>query len=208
MFTTDSNKIINYVNTSAKTLFSDNAEVIRKLIPSFDADALVGQSLNAIFNRPEAQQKLSDNGATLDSELDMGDLLIGITVKPLAESAGYLVEMTDRSELRVGQEKLKALGKTQATIEFDMDGIILAANENFLVTLGYSLEEIIGRHHSLFVTSDYKESVDYKQFWEKLNRGEYESAEYKRIGKGGKEVWIQASYNPILDVKWKTLLRL
>lgn len=99
--------------------------------------------------------------------------------------------------------QIDAIGKSQAVIEFSMDGTIINANENFLNTVGYSLDEIKGQHHSLFVEPEYKSSVEYRQFWEQLNRGEYDSAEYKRIGKGGKEVWIQASYNPILDVNGK-----
>ena len=99
--------------------------------------------------------------------------------------------------------QIAAIGKSQAVIEFTMDGNILSANDNFLRTMGYSLDEIKGRHHSMFVEEAYRLSADYRDFWAKLNRGEYQSAEYKRIGKGGKEVWIQASYNPILDLNGK-----
>jgi methyl-accepting chemotaxis protein len=84
-----------------------------------------------------------------------------------------------------------------------MDGTILDANENFLKTLGYKLDEIKGRHHSMFVDEAYRQSYEYKEFWAALNRGEYQAAEYKRIGKGGKEVYIQASYNPIMDLNGK-----
>ena len=80
-----------------------------------------------------------------------------------------------------------------------MDGTVITANENFLKALGYALDEIKGKHHSMFVDEAYRQSADYREFWAKLNRGEYQTAEYKRIGKGGKEVWIQASYNPIMD---------
>jgi methyl-accepting chemotaxis protein len=96
--------------------------------------------------------------------------------------------------------QIAAIGKAQAVIEFNMDGTVITANDNFLKALGYSLEEIKGKHHSMFVDEAYKQSPAYKEFWAKLNRGEYDSAEYKRIGKGGREVWIQASYNPILDL--------
>ncbi len=99
--------------------------------------------------------------------------------------------------------KLAAIEKVQAAIEFDMDGIVLTANDNFLNALGYTLKEIQGKHHSMFVAADYAASGEYKSFWEKLNRGEFEANEYKRIGKGGKEVWIQASYNPILGADGK-----
>ncbi|MEI7669258.1 MAG: PAS domain-containing protein, partial [Pseudomonadota bacterium] len=97
--------------------------------------------------------------------------------------------------------KLLALDKSQAVIEFSMDGNILTANQNFLNAMGYRLEEIKGKHHSMFVGEVYKNSSDYRQLWESLNRGEHQQAEYKRFGKGGKEVWIQASYNPIFDAK-------
>jgi methyl-accepting chemotaxis protein len=102
---------------------------------------------------------------------------------------------------RSGQ--IAAINKAQAVIEFNMDGTVITANENFLKALGYTLDEIKGKHHSLFVDEAYKQSSAYKEFWAKLNRGEYDAAEYKRIGKGGKEVWIQASYNPILDLNGK-----
>jgi methyl-accepting chemotaxis protein len=77
------------------------------------------------------------------------------------------------------------------------------SNENFLNALGYSLPEIVGKHHSMFVEASERDSAAYREFWAKLNRGEYQAAEYKRVGKGGKEVWIQASYNPILDPNGK-----
>ncbi|MBA6372407.1 PAS domain S-box protein [Colwellia sp. BRX8-4] len=99
--------------------------------------------------------------------------------------------------------QIEAISKAQAVIEFNMDGTIITANENFLSTLGYTLEEVKGQHHSMFIEPELKGSVEYKLFWESLNRGEYDSKEYKRIGKGGKEVWIQASYNPILDLNDK-----
>jgi methyl-accepting chemotaxis protein len=95
--------------------------------------------------------------------------------------------------------QVEAISKSQAVIEFNLDGTIVTANENFLKTLGYSLGEIQGRHHSMFVEPAMRDSAGYREFWASLNRGQYQAAEYKRIGKGGKEVWIQASYNPMLD---------
>ncbi|BFM16561.1 hypothetical protein R50073_27440 [Maricurvus nonylphenolicus] len=95
--------------------------------------------------------------------------------------------------------KASAIDKVQAVIEFNMDGTIITANSNFLNAMGYSLGEIQGQHHSMFVEPDYKASTEYRQFWEKLNRGEFEAQEYKRLAKGGREIWISASYNPILD---------
>jgi methyl-accepting chemotaxis protein len=92
-----------------------------------------------------------------------------------------------------------AISKSQAVIEFNMDGTIITANQNFLETLGYRLEEIEGRNHSMFVAPGDRDGSDYRDFWARLNRGEYQAAQYKRIAKGGREVWIQASYNPIFD---------
>ena len=99
--------------------------------------------------------------------------------------------------------QLNAVSKAQAVIEFSMDGTILNANDNFLNTLGYRLEEIKGRHHRMFLSDAESQSPSYKAFWEKLNRGEFDAGEYKRVGKAGKEVWIQASYNPIADLNGK-----
>jgi len=98
---------------------------------------------------------------------------------------------------------INAINRVQAVIEFGMDGKVLHANENFLKTLGYSLEEIKGNHHSMFVDVAYRQSPEYRLFWEKLGRGEYDAGQYKRIGKGGREVWIQASYNPVFDANGK-----
>jgi methyl-accepting chemotaxis protein len=95
--------------------------------------------------------------------------------------------------------KLDALNKSQAVIEFELDGTVIIANENFLGALGYALHEIQGKHHRMLVEPEFAASSEYTQFWDKLRRGEYQAAQFKRIGKGGREVWIEASYNPILD---------
>ena len=92
---------------------------------------------------------------------------------------------------------LDALNRSLAIIEFDLNGKVLSANENFCKALGYAPSEIVGKQHSLFVDPDYARGADYKEFWVKLGRGEFDVREYKRIAKGGREVWIQASYNPV-----------
>lgn len=99
--------------------------------------------------------------------------------------------------------QLEAISKSQAVISFDLKGIIQDANANFLGALGYQLSEIKGNHHRMFVDPTEAASPEYARFWDALARGEYQSAEYKRIGKGGKEIWIQASYNPIFDMSGK-----
>lgn len=133
------------------------------------------------------------------------------TYNPLLDEAGRPTGVV-KFATDVTAQKLKtadvsgqmdAIGKSQAVIEFNMDGTIITANDNFLNTLGYSLAEIKGSHHSMFVDPSERDSSDYREFWANLNRGQYQAAEYKRIGKGGKEVYIQASYNPILDLNGK-----
>jgi methyl-accepting chemotaxis protein len=97
--------------------------------------------------------------------------------------------------------QLAAIDRYLAVAEFSLDGSILAANENFLKLMDYTLDEVRGKRHSMFVDAEYGASAEYRAFWEKLQRGEYESAEYKRLGKNGKEVWIRASYNPLMNAK-------
>lgn len=97
----------------------------------------------------------------------------------------------------------EALSKVQAIIEFTTDGKVLHANDNFLTVLGYSLDEIKGKHHSIFCDPTYVSSLEYKDFWEKLAAGIFHSGEFMRIAKSGKEIWIRASYNPVFDDKGK-----
>jgi methyl-accepting chemotaxis protein len=104
---------------------------------------------------------------------------------------GFLTASRDASA------KLEALGKSQAIIEFSLDGTIITANENFLAAMGYTLDEIRGKHHSIFVDADRRDGTEYRTFWDALRRGEYQVREFKRVAKGGRPVWIQASYNPL-----------
>ncbi len=138
---------------------------------------------------------------------DGKEIWIQATYNPILDSSGKPIKVV-KFATDITAQKLKsiddnglmeAIRRSQAIIQFNMDGTITEANENFLHVLGYTLSEIKGKHHSMFVESEFRNSVDYQRFWDALKRGEYQSAEYKRIGKGGREVWIQATYNPILD---------
>jgi methyl-accepting chemotaxis protein len=97
------------------------------------------------------------------------------------------------------QGQLAAIDKSQAVIQFNLDGTVITANPNFLAATGYMLDEITGHHHSMFVDATERAGEGYRQFWAALNRGEFQAGEYKRVGKGGKDVWLQATYNPIFD---------
>lgn len=113
-------------------------------------------------------------------------------------------DITEAKLARLDAEgKLGAIDRAQAVIEFDLSGRVLNANDNFLALMGYRREEILGHHHRIFVEPAQAASADYQLFWERLSRGEFNSGEYKRVGKDGKEVWIQATYNPIFDPRGK-----
>lgn len=118
-----------------------------------------------------------------------------------AERVAHLnQELSDERQRRFNAEQvLDAINRSQAAIEFQPDGTILRANENFLKTVGYSAGEIVGKHHRMFVDKTYAESSEYKRFWEELRGGKFKNAEFKRFGKGNREIWIQATYNPIFD---------
>ena len=101
------------------------------------------------------------------------------------------------------ESQINAIGNSQAVIEFDMAGHVLLANDNFLRALGYTLDEVQGKHHKLFVDDAESRSSEYKRFWENLREGRFQAAEFRRIHKSGRDVWIQASYNPVLDLTGK-----
>lgn len=126
---------------------------------------------------------------------------------PVLDKAGkpvrvikFATDITER-KLRATDHaaQIAAIDRVQGVISFSLDGKVLDANENFLQTLGYGLGEIAGQHHSMFCDPEYTASREYEQFWADLRRGEFVAGEFRRLGKGGREVWIQASYNPILD---------
>ena len=139
------------------------------------------------------------------------EVWIEASYNPLRDASGkvykvvkFAIDVTkQKKEYAELRGQVDAIRKSQAVIEFAMDGTILDANENFLRTLGYRLDEIKGKHHSMFVEAGYRTSAEYGEFWRKLRAGEFQAAQYKRIGKGGREVWIEASYNPILDPEGK-----
>ncbi|RKP46629.1 methyl-accepting chemotaxis protein [Pararobbsia silviterrae] len=135
------------------------------------------------------------------------EIWIQASYNPVFDAAGAPARVikfaTDVTEIKRRnaefEGKIDAIDKSQAVIEFNLDGTILRANENFLDVVGYALDEIVGEHHRIFCPPEYAQSVEYRRFWQKLNRGEFDSNRYMRIGKGGKTIWIQATYNPIFD---------
>jgi methyl-accepting chemotaxis protein len=142
---------------------------------------------------------------------DGADVWIQASYNPILDAAGKPVRVmkvatditADKLRNAGFEGQIEAINKVQAVIEFTLDGTVVQANQNFLATLGYRMDEIAGRHHSMFLPAGEADTPAYRAFWEKLRRGEYEAGQFRRMGKGGKEVWIQASYNPILDASGK-----
>src|SRR6185295_14699562 len=139
------------------------------------------------------------------------EIWILATYNPILDEAGKPFKVvkfaTDVTEQKLkaadSDGQIAAIDKSQAVIEFNMDGTIRSANPNFLEAMGYTLSEVQGKHHGMFVEPAERNAPAYREFWDKLNRGQYQAAEYKRIAKGGRAIWIQASYNPILDLNGK-----
>ncbi|EWY41659.1 chemotaxis protein [Skermanella stibiiresistens SB22] len=135
------------------------------------------------------------------------EVWIEASYNPILDSNGrpykvvkFATDITKRKQWDAEmQGQVNAINKSQAVIEFELDGTVITANENFLSAVGYSLDEIKGRHHRMFVEPEMAESAEYRAFWASLARGEFQAAQYKRLARGGREIWIEASYNPILD---------
>lgn len=151
-----------------------------------------------------------ESGASESRRVEIGATSVTAVAKPSVDETGEVVGATvvllpveAAAADRMALSKLSALDRVSAVIEFEMDGTVIAANDSFLATMGYTLEEIKGRHHRMFSEAEYAASPAYSEFWARLNSGQPDAGEYLRIGKGGREVWIQASYNPILDERGK-----
>ncbi|HQS96473.1 MAG: chemotaxis protein [Novosphingobium sp. 17-62-19] len=139
---------------------------------------------------------------------DGGEVWIHASYNPIFDTSGKPVKVVKFAS-DVTEEKLRsnefsakvdAIGRSLATIEFDLDGKVISANDNFLRTIGYSLREIVGQHHSMFCSPDYIRSAEYRDFWMKLNAGQYHAGRFHRVGKYDRDIWIQATYNPIFDL--------
>jgi methyl-accepting chemotaxis protein len=205
----DRNLVITYANSTAqKTLVALEAE-IKKVLPKFNASAVIGVCIDDFHVDPSRQRRILSNPANMPHKADIQigpltlSLLVTAIVSPSGEYLGNALEWADVTEKRKMEQQSAAIAKSQAIIEFNLDGSVVTANDNFLNCLGYTLDEIKGQHHRMFCDPAYVNSSEYPAFWAKLNRGEFDAGVYRRIGKGGKEIWIQAVYNPILNAAGK-----
>ncbi len=208
--------VVTYINQQTEKMISKYATVFRANWPSVDFSKIVGSNIDQFHKNPQHQRLMLSDPSRLPykTDIQIGPLTFALTVTAQRDVAGQYVgnalEWKDVSEIRKQEflnadysGQIAAISKSQAVIDFKLDGTVITANENFLATLGYSMEEIKGGHHGRFVDDAYRNSSEYREFWARLNRGEFVAGEFKRICKGGKEIWIQGSYNPIMDQNGK-----
>ena len=204
---------ITYVNEATKKLIRSHLDTFRSVYPGIDPDRLVGGSIDQFHKDPAHQRRLLSNPHNLPhtASIKVRDVEFRLSISAMMDQdgrhIGSALEWSDVTELRAKERlnadyaaQIAAIGKSQAVIEFELDGTIRYANDNFLSTMGYTLAEVQGQHHRMFLTPEEASSAAYVEHWRKLNRGEFSAGEFKRLGKGGREVWIQATYNPIRDV--------
>lgn len=209
----DKDLVVTYVNEGTRRLLHDNLEAFEEQYKNFDAKTIIGSCIDAFHKNPAHQRKILSDPTNLphSAEIRVGPLAFSLYItasyNEKGEHNGSILEWANITKEKDAYAdfsgQIEAISKSQAVVEFNMDGTITTANENFLSTLGYSLDEIKGKHHRMFVEPEYAQSADYRNLWDKLNRGEFDAGEYKRLGKKGKEIWIQASYNPIFDLNGK-----
>jgi len=203
---------ITYMNPAVRELLQATEADIRKELPNFSVAKLIGANIDVFHKNPSHQRDmLARLTKRHDATIRVGSLAFDLLVTPLREgdkTVGFVVEWADAKARLQNLDftaQIAAISRSQAMIEFAVDGTILSANDNFLKAMGYSLVEVVGRKHSMFTDAAYRDSQEYKDFWAGLVRGEYQAAEFTRVAKGGGVVTIQGSYNPILDGSGKVV---
>ncbi|MCP5145804.1 MAG: PAS domain S-box protein [Gammaproteobacteria bacterium] len=198
---------VTYANEATKKLLAKHEATLKQAWPTFRLEGLIGSNIDMFHKDPSHQRRLLADRSNLpfSADIKVGPLTFNINVTAQIDGKGEYIgntlEWYDVTEQRILDSQIQAIDRSQAVIQFDLDGNILNANENFCGAVGYSLDEIKGKHHSIFVDRDYKQSQDYRDFWAALRRGEFQVGQFQRFAKGGREVWLQASYNPIFDRK-------
>ncbi|MET3774523.1 methyl-accepting chemotaxis protein [Rhizobium alvei] len=207
---TDKNLNIIYINEAVRSLLKEVEADLKRELPRFDMATIVGSNID-IFHKNPAHQRgmLASLSKPLKATIKVGGHSFDLVVAPLTSgnrNDGFVVEWANASDRLQNidyRNQMEAISRVQAIIEFSPEGQVITANDNFLKALGYRLDEITGKHHSMFVDKDYASSPDYQRFWSELNAGRPQIAEFERVGKGGKRVVINASYNPIFDERGK-----
>ncbi len=199
----DENHNIVFINGTLLDFLSEAESDIQKDLPNFNVSTLIGTNIDVFHKDPSHQRgMLTELPEGYKTSIWVGGRIFGLIASPLfnakQERIGTVVEWSS-TEILDTEGQVNAMNASQAVIHFKMDGTIIEANENFMKVMGYSLSEIKGKHHSMFAEEGIAEQQEYKDFWAALNRGEFQSGQFRRLGKGGKEIWLEASYNPVFD---------
>jgi methyl-accepting chemotaxis protein len=200
-----------YMNGAARALFAGHSEMFARTFPGFDATKLIGETIDRFHRNPAHQRSMLADASRLPH---ITDIRIGAVVLQIKASAAVngdrIVEWADVTELRRRDASLldesnqvKAIGRALAVIQFEMTGAITEVNDNFLSATGYRRDEVIGKHHSMFIDAQEVRSDDYRRFWERFTTGAGHAGQFRRVGKDGREVWLQATYVPLLDAAGK-----
>jgi methyl-accepting chemotaxis protein len=197
---------ITYMNRTMAGLMEESETELKKEMPHFSLSKLIGSNIDMFLKDLQLQRRmLGKLEKPHDATISIGSRTFDLKVVPLRignRQRGFVVEWSD-AKLRLMtldiSAQISAIGRSQAMIAFSTTGQIQYANENFLRPLGYTLEEVIGKNHSIFVDPTEVTQPEYLAFWKKLAAGTFQSGEFKRFGKDRRAVWIQGSYNPIID---------
>jgi len=207
MMVADLDCIITYINPASIRALKG----IEHLLPC-RVEEIVGQAIDIFHKNPSHQRRLLADPSNLPhrAKIRLGNETLDLNMNAMYDESGAYsgamvtweiitqkLEMEARNADYQGQ--IEAVSRTQGVVEFDLDGTIRTANDNFLKAMGYRLDEIQGKHHRMFVSEQDRGSAAYAEFWATLARGEFQAGEFRRFRKNGDEIWIQASYNPILD---------
>ncbi|TPP09876.1 methyl-accepting chemotaxis protein [Rhizobium glycinendophyticum] len=197
---------IRYMNAAVKEMLQEAEADLKKELPRFEYAKLIGSNIDIFHKNPSHQRNmLASLKVQHKATIWVGHHAFDLIVTPLksgSKTTGFVVEWANASARLQNldyQNQMVAISRVQAIIEFTPDGEVVTANDNFLNALGYRMDEIKGKHHSMFVDPEYSRTNDYQEFWKQLRAGKFQAAEFTRYGKGGKKVVINASYNPMLD---------
>ena len=209
----DRDFFVTYANKSTIDMLTEYQDTLRSVFPGFDVASLVGTNIDTFHKNPAHQRKMLADPANLpyNTDIEVGPLSFNLNVTAIYDAEGayigtaleWLNNTESKNTIAAYEGQLDAIDKAMGVISFEMDGTIIDVNQNFLDVVGYTKEEVVGNHHRMFAEPELANSAEYREFWAKLNRGEFDSGEYKRVDKGGKIVYLQASYNPIIDINGK-----
>ena len=208
----DKNLNITFMNKAVTNLLQDAEADLRKELPKFSVATLIGSNIDVFHKNPAHQRSMlaalkERHQATITIGIHKFDLIV-TPIKSGGTVSGFVVEWSNARERLLNLDytaQIAAIGRSQAIIEFTVTGEIITANKNFLDLMGYTLDEIRGKQHSMFVDRSYRDSEDYREFWASLAQGRYKSSEFTRYTKDGRAVVISGSYNPILDERGRVM---